>query len=185
MPLLDKDKPRSQLSTWWMASWLVGLATWAVLIQAFVFGSASLINTGVVRLLLFVGIGLSAVDGIAYVKGGEPHVGFRKQVPNETMRMMAEEGQHGVVVMNNIPAAAPQGPRRERTGPAHTVLYAAPRALGDAVLTGVWKLAARALGRDERAVLAARNNDQPTGEIHHRAQPVVNRQRSRYRIFRP
>ncbi len=182
MPLLDTHKTRSPMSTWWMASWLVGIATWIVLIQLFVWGSATFLNSGMVRLMLFVGVILSAVDGLTYVRGGIPHHPERRKEPRPDVRVLDETPQ-GVVVMNHL---APATPKKEKTGPAHIVFSAAPRALGDVVLTAVWKLAAKVSGRDERVMLGA-TNDYPTGEFPRATQHAVVQRREprRYRIFRP
>jgi len=187
VPLIPNDKPKSPMTAWWQASWMIGLVAWLLLFQLFIFRSADMLSHGIVQLLLVAGAGLSALDGVPYVRGGEPHHALRRRNPDrETLHVVTDDGEHGVVVMNHIAPPKGGGGGEKKAHPLHLIFYVAPRIVGDALLTLAWKGIGKALGRDERRVGTGTKSDTPTGEIHRRGpQTVVERREPRYRLFRP
>ncbi len=166
MALVDTEKPKSPMTVWWLASWLVGFCLWLAVLQLAFTWSVEVLTSSLVRSFTVLGLLLSAIDGIAYLRGGEPHRSLVKGPhPDEQQQVVEQDGQHGVVVLNQMqPPRKPDQAGNRGTSALHAIFFIAPRTLGDVALTLFWKGIARALGRGGHDTPPL-NDDYPTGQF--------------------
>lgn len=167
MPLVDTDKPKSPMTVWWLGSWLVGVCLWLAVLQLAFTGSVEVLTSSLVRVFMIVGLILSAMDGVEYVRGGEPHRDRVRGVRRDDSQVVEHEGREGVVVLNQV-QPAPKDKDDEGSNKKNSaflaIFYIAPRTLGDVMLTLLWKGLARALGRDARRTPPL-PDEYPTGQF--------------------
>ncbi len=167
MPLVDTQKPKSPMTVWWLACWLVGFCLWLAVLQLAFTWSVEVLTSSLVRSFTVLGLLLSAIDGVSYVRGDEPHRSLvRSPHHDEQQQVVEQDGQHGVVVLNQMqPPKKPDGNGGGNRGTSalHAIFFIAPRTLGDVALTLFWKGIARALGRGGHDTPPLRD-DYPTGQ---------------------
>jgi hypothetical protein len=154
MPLISTRRERT--SVWSAAAWLVGLPVVLLMVSLVTGGFLGIDLTGIGTMMLVLGLALSAIDGIAYVRGEDPHGTPKESGGIDVRHLPRGDAQGTYVVVDTRPRSKTGEPRLDEFGPLSYalwfVLVKIPRTVGDLVITGIWKGVARAAGgRKERA----------------------------------
>jgi len=173
VPLTDRQ-PRNPLSLWNGATWLLGVPVLIELVQFLASisgGWFSLDIHGTLFVLALAGALLSIPDGLAYVRGEDPHrLPSRRRWDVEELPR-GDPGPSYVIIETR---SSYRGLRPRELQPGWYVLYVvfvqAPREVGDVLLTTFWRSLGRGRGT-RRARAEAESEDRFTGGEPERLQP--------------
>jgi hypothetical protein len=146
VPLTDRP-PRNPLSLWNGATWLVGVPVLIELVQLLATisgGWFTLDIHGTLLVLALVGFLFSIPDGLAYVRGDEPHRTPSRRRWDVEQLPRGDPGPSYVIIETR---SSYRGLKPRELSPLWYVLYVvfvqAPREVGDVLLEAFW----RTLGR--------------------------------------
>lgn len=166
MPLTSTEKERRSL--WGAASWLVGVPVVLMIVSIVAGGFFGLDLTGAMTMMLLLGLVLSGIDGLAYVRGEDPHgTASRKDGGLDVRHLPRGDASGTYVVVDNRARSKSGEPRLDEFGPVSYalwfVLVKVPRTVGDLLLSAMWKGIAAALGRRRERTVSGTITDSEFG----------------------